>query len=140
MTKKRNSPLKLYRQKGEDCWRYSLAHLLRLVPKKVPRFDPHDSDYISKTRAWLKRKYKKGLVYVPASQFNETEHPKYNPAGYPCGECICVMLVEVDGCTEGHAAYICDGFIHEHKDSCCEKVISILGYFILYDLQVMVVD
>ena len=119
---------KLYEQKGDDCWRISLCHLLKMKPSQIPDFlKEYDNDYLDMTRAWLKERGK-GLVYSPFSAFLDTGL-KYNPNMFPAGECI--VILETGG-EDNHACYMLDGELHQTGN---ESYSSVAGFCIVYDLE-----
>jgi hypothetical protein len=126
--------VKLYPQVGTQCWRYALAHLLRLEPKQVPNFVKNDRpDFVIKTRKWL-NKFGKTILFVDVNEFCEENLAiRYNTKHYPQGDCIACVETTVNGKTDYHAFLLRDGHQLEHPKS-KSKVKDVIGYFIVYDL------
>ena len=119
---------KLYEQTGDDCWRISLCHLLKMTPKKVPDFlKLHGDDFVEMTREWLKP-MGKGLVFIPFSAFLDTGM-KYNHNMFPPGECIAILET---GGVDNHACYMIDGELFEDGN---EGYKSVMGFCIVYELE-----
>jgi hypothetical protein len=98
------------------CWKYAIACVLGVNPKQVPDFmrDSID-DGMAATRKWLKKKYNKGMVYVPYNCFLETNTSRDNPPGGPDGYSIMILETVEEGIT--HAVVAKDGkFIHDPND------------------------
>lgn len=119
---------------NNTCWRDSIACILEINPKKVPDFVKlyHDN-FISATRLWLKKKLKKGIVYIAANNFMETCDVRYNdpigPAGYSIGH---MALHHTD---EQHAIVCWGGCpIWDNGDDRNYEYDTIKGYFVIYDL------
>ena len=119
---------KLYEQKGDDCWRISLCHLLKMKPSQIPDFlKEYDDDYLDMTREWL-RERGKGLVFVPFNAFLDTGL-KYNPNMFPDGECIVILGT---GEEDNHACYMNNGELFEGRN---DRYDSVVGFCIVYDLE-----
>ena len=116
------------------CWQYALACMLGISPKKVPDFVKiHKDNYVMETRNWLLENYCKALVYVPANQFMETSKIRYNPPVGPDGYSIMVIVTEGRGPNHVVIAWN-GGLYHDPTPLECNEFISVLGYFVIYDL------
>lgn len=113
------------------CWKYALACMLGVNPKKVPHLA--FGDMYGKTRKWLKEKHKKGIAYIPINQFMENAKLKYNPHGGPDGYSI--MMVETTTDNLNHVVIAKDGkFCFDPGDIEKESITHPVGFFVLYDL------
>lgn len=117
------------------CWKYALACILEVSPKTVPNFvadKVNDDDDL--TRAWLKKKFKKGLVYIPINQFLESDdHGRRNPRGGPAGYSI--MLLKTNDEKADHVVIALDGvmcFNPCNNDN--EEFEHPIGFYLIYDL------
>ena len=78
----------------------------------------HDNidDGMLETRKWLKKKFKKGIVYIPYNCFLETSKYRDNPRGGPDGYSIMILSTVDDDIT--HAVIAKDGkFCHDPNDT-----------------------
>lgn len=118
------------------CWKYALACILNISPKRVPNFVRADSpDDAGRTRKWLKKNFNKSMVYVPIHCFLETCTERDNPCNGPDGYSILILSTHDEG--EQHAVIAKDGkFIHDPNDlEGRERLFKhIVGYCIIYDL------
>ena len=129
----------LYEQVGGKCFSYAIAHVLKMHPSKVPDFAyGDDSNFAANAHDWLALRGK-GMVFVPNREFYEIENGDgvaYNRKGFPSGEAIaCVQTIE-GGEDEYHAVYIRDGVLMLHPNSSDLTITKIIGYFVVYDLNV----
>ena len=120
------------------CWKYALACVLNIRPKKVPDFmskAKKNGNGMEETRQWLKKKFKKGLIYVPFHCFLETGKEAENPRGGPDGYSIMILKTEDEDVD--HAVIAKNGkFIHDPNDvPNREKEFKYpTGFCIIYDL------
>lgn len=118
------------------CWKYALACILNIHPKKVPDLmADHIEDGMESTRKWLKKKFNKGIVYVPFHCFLETGDERENPRGGPDGYTIMVLDTTEEGMT--HAVVAKDGkFIHDPNNIPGRQVefTHPIGFCIIYNL------
>lgn len=133
--------MKLYQMTERDksrsvCWKYAIACLLGVHPSKVPIFSKRKNGHqIDETRAWLKEKYNKSLVFIPINCFAEAEkYHRNNARGGPCGYSILAYSTtdpEVD-----HVVIAKDGkYYHDPNDGVAyQDLHTPLGYYIIYDL------
>lgn len=116
------------------CWKYALACILNIHPKRVPDFmSDHIKDSMDRTRKWLKKKFNKGMVYVPFNCFleqcDDTDNPKGGPDGYS------IMIVDTVEDDTTHAVIAKDGkFIHDPNPGVGDKLKYPVGFCIVYDL------
>ena len=117
------------------CWKYAIACLLGVSPKIVPDFvNKKKDDYMEKTREWLKKRYKKSLVYIPAGQFMETDKPRYNPVVGPDGYSIMVAETTANNNTNHAVIAKNGGMYHDPTPLDCSQFLGASGYFVIYDL------
>ena len=95
------------------CWKYAIACVLGISPKRVPDLMRDDiKDGMAETRKWLKKRFNKGMVYVPYNCFLETNTARDNPLGGPDGYSIMILETVEEDIT--HAVVAKDGkFIHD---------------------------
>ena len=120
---------------GDTCWTDSLACILEVRPDKVPKFvKVYKNQYMDFTRKWLKEKFRKGIVYVPAKAFMETSGIRLNgpigPEGYSIGH-----LSMVDD--KSNHAVVCfnGGVYYDNASSREEEYGTMMGFFVIYDLE-----
>jgi hypothetical protein len=119
----------------DTCWRDCLGCILEIDPRRVPNFlKLYGNDYVLKTYEWLRRKHRKGMVYIPTKNFMETCEPKFNvsvgPKGYSIG-----YLTMIDSST-AHVVICYDGaVVWDNGDERHEEYDILAGYFIIYDLE-----
>ena len=116
------------------CWKYALACLLGISPKKIPNFvtNNNNNDDIGNTRKWLKKKFKKTLVYIPINQFMESSKKRENPCGGPDGYSI-MIISSTDNDIE-HAVIAKDGkFFFDSCDSDHNTFTHPTGFFVMYN-------
>lgn len=119
----------------DTCWKDSLACLLEIEPKRVPDFVKlYGNEYMNKSREWLKEKWGKGLVYIPASAFMETGKLRQNGPIGPEGYSIAYMsMVAKDA---AHALVCFNGGVFwDNGDDRSKEYDHIDGYYVIYDLQ-----
>lgn len=116
------------------CWRDSLACLLELEPVKVPDFvKRYGNRYMDKTREWLKKKYNRGLVYVPANAFMETGELRQNGPVGPEGYSIAYM--NMVNPAFAHAVVCFNGGVFwDNGEDRSAEYDHISGYYVIYDL------
>jgi hypothetical protein len=126
----KSEKIKLNEQKGDDCWRTSLANYLQVDVKTVPHFvKEYPTDWAKVTRDWLKKNHKKSFVYVP----NDTlETGAYNKISYPEGKAIINVGFNLEP-EASHAILIKDGRLFQKHN--IAKYDKVLGYFIIYDIE-----
>lgn len=122
---------------ADTCWNDCLACLLEVSPKRVPNFVKlYKGKYMNMTRDWLQENFKKGLAYVPARCFMETgvlrQNSPIGPTGYSIGHLSMVngRAMHVVICFNG-------GVLWDNGDFREEEYGTILGYFVIYDLEPM---
>lgn len=120
----------------DTCWKDSLACLLELEPRRVPDFVKlYGDSYMDKTREWLKEKWDKGLIYVPANAFMETgtkmrQNGPIGPEGFSIG-----YMNMVDD-SNAHAVVCFNGGVFwDNGDNRAMEYSHISGYYVIYDLQ-----
>ena len=113
------------------CWRYALACILEVNPKKIPDFvHKHPEKYLLKTREWLDEKYGKGMVFIPINQFMETSH-RFNPSGGPLGHSI--MIIDTKDEDENHAVIAFNGcLLFDPAENDHDFFTVPLGFFVIY--------
>lgn len=128
--------MKPYTTKTKDtCWKDSLACLMEIDPKKIPDFvKKYGDSYMNETRDWLKKKYNKGLVYVPVSAFMETGEMRQNGPIGPEGYSIAYMNMVDD--SNAHALVCFNGGVFwDNGDERSKEYDHISGYYVIYDLD-----
>lgn len=128
--------MKLYITDTEDtCWRDCLGCILGVNPKEIPDFLKRYKDYyMDKTREWLEKKYNKGVIYIPSSEFMETGKLKYNGSVGPWGYSIGMM--KMLSTEDGHAVICKDGAVEwDNGEDRHDEYDVLAGYFIIYDLD-----
>jgi hypothetical protein len=119
---------KLNKQEGPDCWRVAISNYLQMSPDKIPDFvNEFPNDWVKATRDWLKKKFKKGIVFITST---ELETNGRNKLPYPDGRCI--VCVEDTLEPVSHAIFMYNGLLLQKHT--VEKYDKVLGYFIIYDL------
>lgn len=119
----------------DTCWKDSLACLLEIEPRRVPDFVKKYGDtYMDETRKWLKEKFNKGLVYIPAAAFMETGKMRQNGPIGPEGYSIAYMsMVNSDS---AHAVVCFNGGVFwDNGDNRSQEYDHIDGYYVIYDLD-----
>jgi len=108
---------------------------LEIEPERVPKFVKlYGEKYMNMTRVWLKKNFRRGLVYIPARAFMETGGLRLNGPIGPEGYSI-VSLSMVDD-RFGHAAIAFNGgILYDNGDDRSEEYGTICGYFVMYDLE-----
>lgn len=117
------------------CWKYALACILEVHPKGVPNFVTNKSkDDDDRTRAWLKRKFKKGLIYIPINEFLESrDHGRNNPRGGPEGYSI--MVIETTDEKTDHVVIALNGIMCFNPcDNDHDDFLHPVGFYVIYDL------
>lgn len=128
--------MKQYVTNTEDtCWKDCLACLLEIDPKKVPDFVKlYKDDYMNQTRKWLKKKFDKGLLYIPSRNFMETGELKFNESIGPSGYSIAYLTI-LNRDDASHVIICKDGAMDwDNGDGCNDEYDVLLGYFVVYDL------
>lgn len=119
----------------DSCWNDCLACMLEISPKRVPHFVKlYKNAYMDKTRDWLKDNFGKGIVYIPARAFMETSRLRQNQPVGPTGYSI-AHLSMVDERARHVAIAYHGGLLFDNGDSREEEYGTILGYFVIYDLE-----
>ena len=119
----------------DTCWPDCIAAMLEIKPSKVPNFVKlYKNVYMNATRDWLKDNFNKGLVYIPARAFMETSGLRQNPPMGPTGYSI-VHLSMVDDRSRHVAIAFNGGLLFDNGDSREEEYGTILGFFVMYDLE-----
>lgn len=132
--------MKRYKMPKKDmlkgvCWKYALACMLEIPPKRVPNFvTPKCKDPDDQTRLWLKTKFNKGMVYIPINQFLEAEDSnRRNPRGGPSGYSI--IIIDTNDEKVVHSAIALDGILcFDSCDSDKDTFTTPLGFYVIYDL------
>lgn len=119
----------------DTCWTDCLACMLEIKPSKVPKFVKlYGNKYMDVTRDWLKENFGKGLVYIPARAFMETgcirQNSPIGPPGYSMAH-----LSMVDDRSRHVAIAFNGGILYDNGDSREAEYDTILGYFVIYDLE-----
>jgi hypothetical protein len=117
------------------CWRDAIGCILGIHPKKIPHFvDKYGDIYMDATRAWLKKNFKKGMIFIPSREFMETGPVRNNgpigPEGYSIG------LLEMVTAGSDHVV-VCynGGVIWDNGDERHSEYEVIGGYFVIYDID-----
>ena len=119
----------------DTCWTDCLACILEVKPERVPKFVKlYGNKYMDVTRVWLKENFRKGLVYVPARCFMETSGIRQNGPIGPEGYSI-AHLSMVDDRSRHVAIAFNGGILYDNGDSREEEYGTILGFFVMYDLE-----
>lgn len=112
------------------CWKYALACILGITPSKIPHFYANGvKDPMTRTRNWLKKKFKKGIVFIPANQFCDFYE---NPTGGPDGYSIIIMDTYQENID--HAAIAKDGKFYFNPCDNHNDLKHIVGFFVIYKL------
>ena len=117
------------------CWKYAIACILGVNPSKIPNFVTDKStDDVERTRTWLKKKYKKTIIWLPINLFLESEcKDRENPRGGPDGYSIIIIDTIKDNTT--HAAIAKDGRLFFNScDNPNTEFTHPVGFYIIYDL------
>lgn len=132
--------MKCYKMTPKDmtrgvCWQYALACMLEIKPSKIPNFvtPKSDIDIEDRTRAWLQKKHKKSIVYLPVNLFFESEDiGRYNSRGGPDG--FSIMLIRTNDETVNHVVIAKDGKYHFNPcDNAFTDFQHTLGFYVIYD-------
>lgn len=123
----------------DTCWKDAIACILEIPPKGVPDFVRlYEDSYMDKTRAWLKKHYNKGLVYVPANEFMETGKLRQNGPIGPEGYSIAYVTMKGESEKEDGLAHavVCfnGGVFWDNGDDRHGEYDHIDGYYVIYDL------
>lgn len=133
--------MKFYRMTPLDqtkglCWKYAMACILNISPKKVPCFVSDDSvDDMNRTRKWLRNKFNKSIVYIPINCFFETSVEKNNPCGGPDGYSIMILGTNEENVE--HAVIAKDGrFFYDPNDYPGRETLFTcpIGFCVIYNL------
>lgn len=119
----------------DTCWKDCISCLLEVEPREIPDFlKRHKDYYMDRTREWLEKKYNKGIVYIPSSEFMETGGLQYNGSVGPWGYSIGMMRML--STEDGHAVICKDGaVVWDNGDDRHKEYDVLIGYFIIYDLD-----
>jgi hypothetical protein len=132
--------MKPYKMPAKDmlkgiCWKYAIACILEISPKKVPNFVTKKSmDDVERTRKWLIEKHKKSIVWMPMHLFLESAcRNRENPRGGPDGYSIIIIDTVNDDST--HAAIAKDGKLCFNPcDNEYTEFKHPIGFYIIHDL------
>lgn len=119
----------------DTCWPDCIASILEINPGRVPNFVKlYKNKYLEATREWLKKNFKKGIVYIPARCFMETGEIRNNCGVGPAGYSI-AHLSMVDN-RSMHVVIAFNGeIIYDNGDDRWEEYGTVQGYYIIYDLE-----
>ena len=132
--------MKQYKMPQKDmakglCWKYALACILEIHPSKVPNFVTDKSkDDNDRTRAWLRKKFNKSILYIPINAFYESEDSdRRNPMGGPEGYSI--LEIETEDENSNHVAIAKDGKFFFNSCNNEWKIFKHpIGFYIIHDL------
>ena len=134
-----------------SCFRDCLGCILEIDPKGVPNFaEEYGDEYIEGAREWLGRRFKKGIIYVPAKEFMEgvvKEGCRHNTLVGPGGYSIGYMEMVDNNCLCKHGgerrlhAVVCynGGVLYDNGDDRHDEYDHLWGYFVIYDLNPCVI-
>ena len=128
--------MKRYRTITRDtCWPDCIACMLEVRPGRVPNFvKEYGGRYMDMTREWLKENFRKGIVYIPSKHFMETGVLRQNGPIGPGGYSI-AHLGMVDGRNCHVVIAFNGGVLWDNGDNRSHEYDTILGYFVIYDLE-----